>query len=429
MNGKRLLAAVLLLLLAFTLSGCYSQNEIEETAFVLLWGLERGQNREYKITLQVAAPSKAGGSGGKGGGGGGGGSEEEPYWLTSVEADTIYGGIQELTKRASRVFHFSHAEALVIHEDVARQGIGAIVDSVTRNPDMRPDMAILITSDKIEDLFKVTYALENLPSTYIRRMLYQSDSHQEAPLYESQHFYTRMQAGDEAVMPKIKIWQKPENQAGEGGGINGGSAAVPTAAQGGSDSGGGGPKEKEPPKELILEGAAAFKGQKMVDWLTGPEVRSLTILRGDAKRCPLEVEVEGTKCSLQVREIYRHVKVKPNLASLGSSTIQVKIDMEADLFEVTSSGLVINNPRLDQVSRAASEKVNNQLKELIRKSKYELKSDILGFGELIRRNIPYARWEKEKEKWNDDFRNLIVKTDVEVIIRRIGMTTRSSYVY
>src|SRR5690606_22328439 len=143
-------------------------------------------------------------------------------------------------------------------------------------------------------------------------------------------------------------------------------------------------KEKPPPKALLIEGAAVFRQDRQVGWLDGQEIFALESIRGRQVRNPLSVEVDGIAYTIVIRENYRIIKVIPNLSNLGNSEIQIKVRYETDLGEVQRGGLTITNEVLNKVAVKAEEQVSTLMRNLIQKAKYELASDIFGFGELIR---------------------------------------------
>ncbi len=403
--ARTIFLVCILLGATLSLTGCYGRNEVEETAFVTAFGIEKGSTKDFKLTILVPAPGKIAGSSSAGGGGGGG--EEPPYWLAFAEGKSLWECFQELSKRSSRRIQFAHAVAVIVHEEVARQGLEPLVDTFNRNARMRPDTNVLVTSDPIEDILKVTFPLEALPSAYLARLQLFAHQHSQTTEYEVGDFYASSQAGQEAVIPRVNICEE---------------STPPDQGEKSEE------KEKPPPKALIIEGAAAFRQDRQVGWLSGQEIFALESIRGRHVRNPLTVEVDGSTYTIVIRENYSKIKVMPNRADLGSSKIQVSVKYETDLGEVDRAGLLITTDLLAKIAVKAEEQVTELMRNLIQKAKYELESDIFGFGEHLRRKVPYRIWHQVKDRWNEEFPNLIISIDTEVVIRRIGMTVRSPYI-
>lgn len=83
-------------------------------------------------------------------------------------------------------------------------------------------------------------------------------------------------------------------------------------------------------------------------------------------------------------------------------------------------------------ARRGREKLENQIEmnlkanveNLIKKVQKEFKSDIFGFGEMIKRNHPSV-WEKIKDNWVDIFPNLDIKVNSEIIISGSGLSRKT----
>lgn len=54
MKLKTLLILVMLIVCAFTLSGCYNSEGLEALAYVVALGIDKGENNKLRLTLQIA---------------------------------------------------------------------------------------------------------------------------------------------------------------------------------------------------------------------------------------------------------------------------------------------------------------------------------------------------------------------------------------
>nr|MDA8233335.1 Ger(x)C family spore germination protein [Clostridia bacterium] len=90
-NLRTLTSILILLLLTSFLSGCWDRRELEEQAFVLTLGVDKGTiPSSFLWTFQIAIPRQL--AGGQTGGGGGGGGQK-PSTIISVEATTLFGAL------------------------------------------------------------------------------------------------------------------------------------------------------------------------------------------------------------------------------------------------------------------------------------------------------------------------------------------------
>lgn len=80
---NKIIAILLIFSLCLGLTGCYDKKEVDDLAYVLALGIDKGKTNTLKVTLQYAVPSKLGGGGG-GLGSGAGGSQASS--IITVEA-------------------------------------------------------------------------------------------------------------------------------------------------------------------------------------------------------------------------------------------------------------------------------------------------------------------------------------------------------
>ena len=135
------LLGTLIFILSF--SGCYDSNEPNDYAYVVAIGIDKAKtDNEYEISIQFAKPSQISGGASEQGGTGG-----ETLGLVTVEAPTIYSGINVANNIVSKRFQLSHTKIIVISEEIAREGINDIIDTIVRSTDLRPNMYIAVAKE------------------------------------------------------------------------------------------------------------------------------------------------------------------------------------------------------------------------------------------------------------------------------------------
>ena len=113
---------ILALFAATLLAGCYDSREIDDMAYVVSLGLDKGKTNALRLTIQIAIPVATGaGGGGEGGGGGGEGSDSS--FITTIETPSLYSGLNMANNYISKQLNMSHAKVIVISEEIAREGV------------------------------------------------------------------------------------------------------------------------------------------------------------------------------------------------------------------------------------------------------------------------------------------------------------------
>jgi spore germination protein KC len=151
----------MLVVLCIWLSGCYDAREIDDLAYVMAIGLDKGTSNVLRITLQISLPTKIAGGGGKAGEGG----EGKSSTLTTMEAPSIHSGLNMINTYISKQINLSHAKLMVISEELAREGVHEFIHTMIRDREFRPEMFIVVSRSKAEDfLSEVKPILEENPS-------------------------------------------------------------------------------------------------------------------------------------------------------------------------------------------------------------------------------------------------------------------------
>lgn len=144
MVKKFIALIIILILLSFSLYGCYDSFSIEEYAYVIAMGIDKGDENLIKLTLQFAlSDSSSQGS-----------SQSSKSSSITVECATIDTGINIVNSYISKVVNLSHCQILAISEVMAEQGIEGYIDTLINNIQIRPDCNLLITKCNASDYIK-----------------------------------------------------------------------------------------------------------------------------------------------------------------------------------------------------------------------------------------------------------------------------------
>lgn len=124
------------------LCGCMQSKNIDEYAYVLNVGVERGSTMPYLVTLLVSVP---------------GGSEETKVTnrVISAEARSLSEAYETLNASYPSRLSFSRASLLVIGRDLAETGEQtAFLDFAFGKPDLWPNLRVMIAEPPIRAVFE-----------------------------------------------------------------------------------------------------------------------------------------------------------------------------------------------------------------------------------------------------------------------------------
>lgn len=141
MNNKvRKVFAILILALLLVISSAsyYGIKGIDNLAYVVALGLDKGDNENLKLSLQISVPNS-------GEGGSGSSSQSSSVVVDSIDCPSISTGINLFNSYLGKEVNLSHCKVLVISEELASEGISEYLYTLTNSIEFRTDSSIIIS--------------------------------------------------------------------------------------------------------------------------------------------------------------------------------------------------------------------------------------------------------------------------------------------
>ena len=247
------IASVLPLLLV---AGCWDQLELEEQAFVVVIGLDKGPGNTVEVTFQIANPQVGSSDIGT--------AQNEPSSDTIRFTSSDILSAKELANSVvTRTINFAHLKTMIVHEQLARdKRFPHIAGAAIRDPEMRREVAMIVSREKAYDfIMKNRPRLETRPHKYyeLKQQRWQETGY--VP-YSTLNQYLQQQVIDSMFLAiyataeekNQRVWSREDDYiAGQV------------------------PKRSGDPVQMM--GAAVFHNGKMVGTLTGQQMRWVQMLR------------------------------------------------------------------------------------------------------------------------------------------------------
>lgn len=390
-NPPKTLLGLLLFVLALTGSGCWNRREVETLAFVLASGVDKTEDGQVRLTVQLAKPSiirpREGGGGG-----------EPAVWVVSTTGKTTFDAVRNFHEVSPRRLIWSHSEVVVIGEEMARKGMAEFFDFYTRDHDLRWESWILVAQGKAEEVLKAGEDLEKIPAKTVTGLIKYKGAHSKAYAGTVKDFVERLVGkGIETVAGRIEVIQTEGEKGGEGG-------------------------DKKKKKMLRLASTAVFKKGKMVGWLNDVESRGFLWMKGEVPSGIITVKSPKDGKSEVGFEILRTkaktiVRVKD-----AKPSVTVKIVMEANLADQMTPDDLTDVKTIKVLEKRLSTAIRDEALAALKKAR-EYKADIFGFGLALYREDP-STWKLLEKDWEEEFSGLEVDLEVEAYIRRTGVVTK-----
>lgn len=395
MTWKRKTALVFFFIaLLLFLGGCWNRRELNDLAIAVAMSVDK-VGKQYHVAVQVVDPGEVATK--KGGGG-----QRTPVTLYSANGETLFEAIRRITTSSSRKIYFSHLRMYVIGEALAREGIGNVLDFISRDHELRTDFYIVVAKNASgENALKILTPLEKIPAISMFTSL-ESSQKAWAPTVAitlDELINDIASDGKQPVLTGLEVTSDP--QIGETK---------------------GNVQKIKSPAGLKYLGLTVFKEDKLIGWLNETESKAYNYIRNEVKStinvmsCP-----KGGKLSIEI--ISSKTKVKGRVTN-GKPQIDVEVRIEGNVGEVECKIDLTKTESIAELEKRAEQEKKDVIEKSIKKVQKKYKVDIFGFGEVIHRADPKA-WKKLKKDWDKTFVNLPVNVKINVKIRRLGTLSNS----
>ncbi len=358
-----------MLTLFMFLGGCWDYHEINNYAIATGMAIDINEKNQYVVTVEVINPQT------------GGQNAKMEAVVRGIEGESIFEAVRKLIIRFGRKLYWGHGKVIIISEEVAKKGIKPILDWVYRDAEVRADMWLFIAQGRASDIFDSDYDIATAASFYL-------DSVQDSNIYQNS-FYP------------MELWKFLQRLMAEGF-----APVVPLTNT--VDYNG-----KKLPQ---VYGTAVFHKDAMIGYLNGIESKAFNWM-SEKNLNGLIVVKNGSKDNSSITyEINSNSgKITPKDIN-GQVIMNIDIKMDVTLAELVERPVDFSDDKVrKKLEKEVSNYVKIQVEQMIRKVQYEYITDIFGFGDSIKRELP-NRWKEINSNWHEAFRDLPFEVNVEIKI-------------
>jgi spore germination protein KC len=287
---------------------------------------------------------------------------------------------------------WAHNNVVIIGESLARQGISPVVDFFTHNPELRMKTLVVIAKGDAKDYVSAKTGMEK-PSglSFVNIESYRGLS-AESVASDMQRLSTTLRSP--YSNPIISTIYRKKN--------------ITELSDGGS------PKEAE---TINLSGAAIFKKDKMIGWLSPKETQGIAWILNQTERTLVTVvdpKHKGKSVSVETA----HVKVKYRTKVIhGVPHFLIRISGRGNIVEedgITSQSMRETKANIEQLMKR---KLSAQIKKSLQKVQKKYRSDILGWAAIVH-SQNNAQWERGlSDRWDKVFPRILVRIAVKIDIK------------
>lgn len=396
-----ILLFIILLMPIFFLTGCSKDTSIENLAYVIAIGIDKGENNLLKLSLQFATPESASSKNGNT-------SSSSESTITTADCSSIDSGINLINSYISKKINLAHCKVVVFSEELAAEGIGDEIYTLINNMQMRPDCNVIVSKCDASDFLNNSKpVLVNLVARYYEIVLSSGEYSGYSYAVKLNDFYCSLK--DACVQPvailsgintdKTHYIDPNSNYIDIDGSYKAGEALV---------------KDKN---NLEILGLAVFNQDKLVGELNGLQTLSYLLIEGKLQDCTINIPdplIQDSMISLALKQS-KSPKIKVNMVN-NSPLINIDIYLSADISSLSSSADYTNSESINDINHYANSYLESHINEYLYKVTKNFKSDINGFGrQLLSRYATFQDF--EQLHWLENYKNSFFIVNVHTSVK------------
>lgn len=374
------------------LVGCWDAFELNELSLVTGIGIDKGKHEKLSVTIELLnAPAIA--------------EEIQSSGQTSsitmtYEGNTLAEVVKKTNQSYTRKLLYSHLRSVIIHSDIAEEGMLQFLEFFESDREVRNDFNIVIVDNaSARDVLKVMYPIQKVSSLKLSSQLdtLYSEWGGDPDVRMSDFITALLSPGREPVLAQIKVVGDPEK---------------------------GNTMENIQKVDLNtyveIDGLAVFEGMKYLGNIPLSNTRNYLLLQNKLKKTSLTVG-----CGENLFTTMRVLNAKTTIHAYykdGIPHFDVNIELEGRMDNTQCEDDFTKIDTYKKYSQLFSKGLKKNIEETIQEAK-ELGVDYLGFGEHMERQA-YQQFKKRKKNWNAEFLKAEIDLNINIYLRRTGLTKK-----
>ena len=396
-----------------------SSEDIDDMAYVMAIGVDTDSNEKYKISLQLStmessatdAMLKTTSSSSGGSSNGSGSSESDTaskYVVYTMETDSIDSAINIANAYVNKNINLSHCKILVISEEIAKNGIEDIVNSIINKVEVRPDCNIVISkvpADEFDDT-KSQPKIEDVLSKYYDVTSNIENGRGYSETVKLSDFYLKLNDSFYQAYATLGITSNPSsNRSNKGASSNLDVQSRSLVSN---------------PDESAVEtiGLAVFNHDKLVGTLSANQTMAYQLITNNFNYYTLNMPSpfsKGETLDLYLSTL-KNPKIKVSIVN-GSPFVEVNLYITTRLLSFNSNNIsTLTEENLYIIKDSLTKYLEEQVYDYFDTTSKKLNSDIAGIGRYAAKNFKTTE-EWKSYNWLENYKNCTFKVNVDISIK------------
>lgn len=360
---KRLLPIIsIILMVLITFIQEYDARSVEELSYVIAIGLDKSdsENVPLSLSIQIAKPDSSEN----------GGTKIKTETKT-VNCNSFNLGISILNLENVNELNLSHCTAIIISEELAREGIENFVNTLSNNIEIRPTCNILISEQKASEFLEVASNIEEISAKFYNSFINSAKAVSYVTPCQLSDFYANLNYD---VQDPLAVYSFVKDDTIESLGL------------------------------------ALFKDYKMLDRISGLETICYNILTNNFDDATIEVyNSQNPSIPLAVNISHAEdtkisVKLENNIPK-----IKCKLAVKATILSANKNYNFSSSEALKEIESEINKFLNDSISTFLYKLAIKYECDPVGFEGYFNKNY---LTQKELNKYN--WQELYPKAEFEI---------------
>ena len=365
----------LLLLIIFSLTGCYDHKELNEIAILTATEINK-KNNEYIVKAQVVNPQSKDTV-----------NVQAPFIIYEGKGKTIQEAYRQIKLQSSRFLYPNHLQIIVIDEELAKEDVSQIVDFYLRVPHVRTEFSVIV--GKENDILSITTPIDDISATSIVETLETNNKYLGSTNLITFNEFANMNIDKhlEVILPSIES-------------VNYNKESDTTKNT-----------EQTQIKSMYkLSNLAVFKDEKLLGYLTEDESITYNVLKNKTKTTLLTYECEKNKyMTVEITKIKSDISTK-------NKEIDIKIKMSGNINEIMCDISLKKEINIKKLEKQLESYLKKEINKNISNIRNKYNSDIFGFLDLIYKT-DYKTYKEVKDSWyKDTYKNIKINLSLSIDI-------------
>lgn len=402
---KNIFIFILVVLFVMAFSSSYLSLSIDNLAYVLVIGIDKGKDNNLEVSFQFSTASKASDTGS---------TEKAPTIMDTVEAPSLSTAINLMDSYIGRELNLSHCKVIIFSEELAEEGISEEIYTLINDTQVRPSANIVVSKCNAKLYMEQTSPeLENLISKYYEIFTNSSKYTGFKPNATIGDFFNAVickTCEPFAILGGLST-EKPENQGGNHiqENYNVKSNQTPIEGENGSEN----------------IGIAAFKDDKLVGELCALETTTFLAIRNEVDR--FLVSIPDPDDVNSYIDIYLYPKGSTSInvdTSSSSPFIKVKSGFTGKIYSMSNNSQYLDPDILNKLSETCNKYLESVFSDYLYKTSKEFKSDINGFGKYALHNF-FTTQDFNDYNWLNNYQNAFFEVQIDTSIKSSMLITET----